>query len=415
MMRGASRSALTLAQRHLLVTLEVTSKDRSYPWVLQWLTAQSRDRAVGALSQHVSVDTIVQRLASGKQQTRFEFVPCPGRHVLRYQGHLLMVERQREQQTVDLSTGQPWECVKLTAMGRSRTLFETFLKEAEEHAASKQEKTTTIYSNWGTEWRPFGPPRRRRQLHSVVLDEGISEHILGDVEEFVRSPTWYADRGIPYRRGYLLHGPPGSGKSSFVAALAGELGYDICVLNLSEAGLSDDRLTHALTHAPPQALVLLEDIDAAFVEREANPRNSRASFVTFSGLLNALDGVGAGEERLLFMTTNHIERLDPALIRPGRVDVIHEIGHASEAQIRKLFRNFYPEAAGRVGEFSDALKGCKLSMALLQSYLMLHRNSADKACEQAANFARGLREAAEANVPMQQHMSQLASRSPSHE
>ena len=107
---------------------------------------------------------------------------------------------------------------------------------------------------------------------------------LSDLHEFVRSAEWYIDRGIPYRRGYLLHGIPGCGKSSFVAALAGEIGgprlpfpplarpphsslpavlpaptgYDICVLNLSDAGLTDDRLSHALSSVPHQALVLLE-------------------------------------------------------------------------------------------------------------------------------------------------------------
>lgn len=73
--------------------------------------------------------------------------------------------------------------------------------------------------------------------------------------------------GIPYRRGYLLHGPPGSGKSSFIQALAGSLGYNICVLNISERGLTDDRLNHLLAHVPERSFVLLEDIDAAFNRR----------------------------------------------------------------------------------------------------------------------------------------------------
>ena len=81
--------------------------------------------------------------------------------------------------------------------------------------------------------------------------------------------SWYVERGIPYRRGYLLHGPPGSGKTSFITALAGELGFDICVLNLGEAGLTDDRLSHALSNMPPRSFALLEDVDAAFVQRDA--------------------------------------------------------------------------------------------------------------------------------------------------
>ena len=74
--------------------------------------------------------------------------------------------------------------------------------------------------------------------------------------------------GIPYRRGYLLHGPPGCGKSSFITALAGELSFGICVLNLSERGLTDDRLNHLLCVAPQNTIILLEDIDAAFLSRE---------------------------------------------------------------------------------------------------------------------------------------------------
>uniref|UniRef100_A0A7S0Q794 Mitochondrial chaperone BCS1 n=1 Tax=Coccolithus braarudii TaxID=221442 RepID=A0A7S0Q794_9EUKA len=402
-LRGAGKAASTMAQRHLLVTLEVTSKDRAYPWVLHWLTEQARSSGstAGAVAQHVTVDTISRRLASGKMVTHFEFTPCPGRHVMRYNGQLLMIDRVREQQTVDLSTGQPWESVKLTALGRTRSVFEEFLQDARDFATSKQEQTTTIYSNWGTEWRPFGPPRRRRPLHSVVLDQGIAEHLRDDVGEFLDSSKWYADRGIPYRRGYLLHGPPGSGKSSFVASLAGAIGHDICVLNLSEAGLTDDRLAHALTLAPPQSLVLLEDIDAAFIERD--PRDRRSAFVTFSGLLNALDGVAAGEERLVFMTTNHIERLDPALIRPGRIDVIHEISNATPYQMRQLFLNFFPEDQELAERFVEAMDGANTSMALLQSFFMLNRHSASQAIEQAPEFMAGLREA---RGPMQQRMSE---------
>merc|ERR1711925_59540 len=97
---------------------------------------------------------------------------------------------------------------------------------------------------------------------------GVGEGIVQDVTEFVNSVSWYRDRGIPYGRGYLLHGPPGCGKTSFITALAGELEYSICVLNLSDRSMSDDRLQHRLADAPENSIILLEDIDAAFVSRE---------------------------------------------------------------------------------------------------------------------------------------------------
>ena len=88
------------------------------------------------------------------------------------------------------------------------------------------------------------------------------------ISEYHPHITTIPASGIPYRRGYLLHGPPGCGKSSFITALAGELGFSICVLNLSERGLSDDRLHHLLAVAPTESIILLEDVDAAFVSRE---------------------------------------------------------------------------------------------------------------------------------------------------
>lgn len=117
---------------------------------------------------------------------------------------------------------------------------------ARELALQYTEGKTLMYTAMGAEWRQFGQPRKRRPLTSVVLDEGVSSRILQDCRDFIQAPKWYSDRGIPYRRGYLMHGPPGCGKSSYITALAGELEFSICILNLSERGLTDDRLNHLL-------------------------------------------------------------------------------------------------------------------------------------------------------------------------
>jgi mitochondrial chaperone BCS1 len=142
--------------------------------------------------------------------------------------------------------GVPWETVTLTAFGRNKNIYFHMLEEARQLALAFTEGKTIMYTAMGSEWRPFGHPRKRRPITSVVLDYGISERIVADCKEFILNPKWYADRGIPYRRGYLLHGPPGCGKSSFITALAGEIEFGICLLNLSERGLTDDRLNHLL-------------------------------------------------------------------------------------------------------------------------------------------------------------------------
>jgi len=137
---------------------------------------------------------------------------------------------------------------------------------------------------------------------------------------------------------------------------------------------------------PSQSIVLLEDIDSAFVNRQESDAVKSAydglNQVTFSGLLNMLDGVASTEARILFMTTNHIERLDPALIRPGRIDVKEYIGHASQNQIERAFKKFYPnvdfEFAKEFSKKIDALKQ-PISMAQLQGYFLFHKESYEDA------------------------------------
>jgi len=185
--------------------------------------------------------------------------------------------------------------------------------------------------------------------------------------------------GIPFRRGYLLYGAPGSGKTSMIHSLAGELGLDVYVISLSRTGLDDTALSELISDLPERCIALMEDIDAAFHQgiesRDLNdsattppppppppdgqaqsqgqspggnggnggnggPRSS-ASRITLSGLLNAIDGIGAHDGRILYATTNKYFALDPALCRPGRMDLHIEFKLASRYQARELFRCFY--------------------------------------------------------------------------
>jgi mitochondrial chaperone BCS1 len=122
--------------------------------------------------------------------------------------------------------------------------------------------------------------------------------------------------GIPYKRSYLFYGPPGTGKSSLAQAVAAEIMFSICFVNCSDR-INDFNFNKLLNTAPKQSIILVEDVDSIFSERKNADHNNQ---LTFSGFLNAIDGVRSQEGRIIIMTTNYKERLDPALLRPGRVD-----------------------------------------------------------------------------------------------
>ncbi|XP_057317415.1 mitochondrial chaperone BCS1-like [Hydractinia symbiolongicarpus] len=383
-LRKGSQFGFVLFRRHCMITLEVPSKDKSYDWMLQWMT-QKRAKQ----TQHLSVMTTFHQHDTGKVSTKFDFAPSPGVHFFKFKTNWIRAERQREQGMRDLATGQPWETVTLTSIGKNKEIFNDMLHEAKSLALSKQQGKTLMYVPMGPDWRQFGFPRQRRPLSSVILDNGIAERTLKDVREFITNQKWYTDRGIPYRRGYLLYGPPGCGKSSFITALAGELEYSICVMNLGDRTLSDDRLNHLMSVAPQQSIILLEDIDAAFSRRDTENEKTGSkgggyypNHVTFSGLLNCLDGVVSTEERLVFMTTNYLERLDPALIRPGRVDIKLLIDQASQSQLYRMYLRFYPHRThADAVTFSDNVikTNQTYSIAVIQGYFMLHKQDAEAA------------------------------------
>lgn len=339
------------ARRRLLVNVEISKQDPAYPWILAWLSTPrptpgfiaSRLTRIHNLS--VSTATTSAKGSAGggggPAGAHFFLQPGYGRHIVKFRNAFIAVNREKHN-TANMNTGEPHEIVQLTTLWAHRHIFEQVFSEAHALAAKANEGKTIVYSARGMEWAPLGDPRKKRPLDSVILDEGIKDSVVGDVKDFLSRQQWYVDRGIPYRRGYLLFGPPGSGKSSFIQSLAGELDFGVAMINLSEMGMTDDKLAYLLTKLPKRTLLLLEDADAAFTNRRQRDADGYSgASVTFSGLLNALDGIAAGEERLAFLTTNHIDRLDPALIRPGRVDMMMRIGEATRYQAGLMWDRFY--------------------------------------------------------------------------
>jgi len=181
-----------------------------------------------------------------------------------------------------------------------------------------------------------------RPVTSVVLPAKTSQTLVSDLEDFLSEGTaqFYQDHGIPYKRSYLFYGVPGAGKTSMIQALAGRFGRNLCYLSPTHPELSDDSLKSAIERVPENAIVVLEDVDALF--GKGREKKIHQSPLTFSGLLNALDGVGNHNGLIFVLTTNFKDQLDDALVRDGRVDLRVRFDYCTPDQMEKLFDNFYP-------------------------------------------------------------------------
>jgi len=214
----------------------------------------------------------------------------------------------------------------------------------------------------------------------VVLKEGVKEFLVEDLNEFLKSREFYKDLGIPYKKGYLLYGPAGCGKTSLVKSLAYYFGMSVCIISLNNPDLKDDTINYYLNRSPKKSIVLIEDIDAAMLyiaNRDIEGKNGSVinqAGLTLGALLNALDGVVSQQGRILFVTTNKEIKLDEALKRPGRVDREIYIGLATRYQIEKLFVGFFPQAENKqIEKFGESIKEDTYSMADIQKYLLYFR------------------------------------------
>lgn len=298
----------------------------------------------------------------------------------RWEGHDLYALHQAQGQPVGSNAGvELFTSLVLFAPRGEQHVLGHFCHELVEASERVQAGFTNVFewnaSNQFWHARVICPVR---PLSSVVLQASMQARLLEDVEEFVGPDArqWYRQHGIQHKRGYLFHGPPGTGKTSLVQALAGHLEYNICQVHLSHPRMTDDSLRAAVNQAPRKSLLVFEDIDAVFGrDREKLLQDSP---LTFSGLLNALDGVGKADGQIFVLTTNHRERLNPALIRSGRADVHVEFTHASDEQIGGMFARFYPlSGAAMAQEFVARLRsvlgGQEVSPATLQHFFILHR------------------------------------------
>merc|ERR1712038_315051 len=227
---------------------------------------------------------------------------------------------------------------------------------------------------------------------SIITQDNIKEEMLRDLEEFLKSKDMYDSRGITHRKGYLLYGPPGTGKSTLIAGIADKLHLNLCIVEFTSDDMSDSRLITQLSKIPGRSIVVMEEIDMALpskdrrkqMEKKKEELNLYGSVtkVTLSGVLNALDGLFTSESQIVMMTTNYIDDLDPALIRPGRVDQKFFLGSCNNEQAKEMLTASYDTACAEdMEKITDQIDSFEdpVSPALLECFILRHNRSVEDA------------------------------------
>lgn len=263
-----------------------------------------------------------------------------------------------------------------------------------------------IYTNDNGEWKS-APSNNTRKLDTIILKKGLKEELKNDIQLFLSSEEWYLERDIPYTRGYIFYGFPGTGKTSMIKALSLFCKRHIHSLNLSVVKSDTELLDLFKKINYKDTILVIEDIDAmndivksrdTELKRSESPKSNKSdprdyeseedrrrridrekreeeekSHLTLSGLLNALDGVFQHHGRILIMTTNHPEVLDPALIRPGRIDSKYLFDNCDRDQIKGLYEMFFTQPC--TNSNIDMIKNDSYSPAHITSVFLRYRNN----------------------------------------
>jgi chaperone BCS1 len=253
-----------------------------------------------------------------------------------YAGTLFKYSKAKSTQQI-----APMESIVVSFLTRDRGVIESFIRDSrpDEHRNSINVSLVTSSGNVG------GLRRRKRGLDTVFVDQAIKDRLVQRLNWFLSAEEWHAARGIPWKLGIVLHGPPGTGKTSLIHALASDFGFDIKYIK-SLHGLGE-----AFRTGLPNDLFVIEDIDtiSGSLDRGEGSGGTSASTeakVALRGsplheILNSMDGMQTPDGLKFIVTTNHIGRLDAAIVRPGRIDDVIEVGPLSAASARQMFKAFY--------------------------------------------------------------------------
>lgn len=352
--RSIPNSLFQYGKKQLTTTLTITSYHDVFHDTMQWLGEKGyakKFRRVKLSNGRWGNDGMYKSLGYG-------------RHFFWYKYRLMTVELDRE----STDRNEDKELITFIKFGRSHKLLDRLVEEIK---ASKQKDDSLLNVRmWDSDYWGGSKAQPVRPEESIYLAEGVKEKLWEALDTFMGNEEFYKLHGVPYHFGILLHGPPGTGKTSVVKALASYLKQDLNILKSSDLG----KLGEAASELKPKQIMLVEDFDSYCPATSGDGAKEEDDILKgfmlmgdsgLSSLLNNLDGVTSTHGRIVVFTTNHLDKIDPAVLRPGRIDVKIEIGYVDDHGMDKFLIAFFDKGLeGRTVRVPD------LTIAVLQGEVL---------------------------------------------
>lgn len=347
-------------KRHLTTELMIQNYDVVFYEMLKWIKNENKNKNFRTL-----------KISNGKWGHDKALTSMGyGLHIIQYKYNFLFVNYSKEGNSI---SDKVKETITITKFGRSKKLFEDMIKDIE--LLNQDINKLKLYKMDGG-WC-FSTKFRKRNLKSIFIEKKKKDLIFNNIDKFIKKENWYISKGIPYQYGLLLYGTPGTGKTSLIKAIASK--YDYNIYYLSPGKLSN--IEQALTTCSEKSIVVIEDIDTNKTVHQRKQKKQLTDaqsgqtedilqslgIINLSDILNALDGLSNVHGRMLICTTNHIESLDKALIRPGRFDLLLEVGFVNKEILSQFLAYYFPKQKITL---SKSVKP-KVTVAQLQNMILL--------------------------------------------